>query len=188
MTVKMLVCYWFLLVFLVGCQATTQQTVKAPDTQAPTIEPTTAMVTAPPTDTSIPPTSTPESPTPTVELPTPTKKPLPQVSLDTLLGIWTQYDNEAGGYNWLIYNDDGTYRARHGPSHETGLVVADGSFVLEGDLLTLIEPNECPGGETYKLRYINQTEMRYELVESTCNFLAEGFEKEPLWKQVPPEG
>lgn len=159
-------------------------------TAAPTVEPTTAPTEAPtaaPTNeptaepTAEPPTATPE---PTVE---PTKAPLPVISPETVIGLFNQYDYEAGGENWLMFYEDGTFAGRHGPAFDTGVHVTDGTYTLEGDVLTLIDPEQCPTGESYRLEYRNQTQVHFEVVgEVTCDYLAADLERQPNWKHVEP--
>jgi hypothetical protein len=172
--------------FLVGCAAPAgpapAETQPAADTQAPPPAP---------TDTSPPPTAAPTptaeptgalvEPTPTVK---PTNEPLPEISLETLLGLWTQYDDDAGGYNWLAFFEDGTYQAKHGPSFETGIgiLVSEGAYLLEEDVLTIMDADECPEGETYQLSYRTSKIIRFDPLSTTCDFLADDFEREPLWE------
>jgi len=159
-------------------------------TAAPTVEPTTAPTEAPtaaPTNeptaepTAEPPTATPE---PTVE---PTKAPLPVISPETVIGLFTQFDQRAGGNNWMQFNADGTFAGRHGPTFDTGVPVTEGTYTLEGDVLTLIDPDECPTGESYRLEYRTQTQVRFELAgETTCDYLAADMEVQPNWKRAEP--
>lgn len=161
--------------------------VVAQATAAPTNAPTEAAPTEAPTPepTAEPPTVTP-APTaaPTAE---PTKKPLPVISPDTVIGLFNQYDPDAGGDNWLMFNADGTFAGRHGPSFDTGILVTEGTYTLERDVLTLFDPEECPAGESYQLEYRNQTQVHFTVTgEVTCDYLAVDFERLPNWKHVEP--
>jgi predicted ester cyclase len=120
----------------------------------------------------------------------PTQEPLPTVSLETLLGLWTQSDPDSGGSNWLRFLEDGTWEAKHGPSFEEGVLVASGTFTLDGDKLNFIYvetpqdlPN-CAQGETFQLAFSSTTRIRYEVLEG-CDLLATDFVRLPLWKYVP---
>ncbi len=151
-------------------------------TTAPSVEPT-AVPTAAPTaePTAEPLTATPE---PTAA---PTQASLPVISPETVIGLFNQYDYEAGGENWLIFNVDGTFVGRHGPSFTTGILVTEGTYTLEGDVLTLIDPEQCTTGESYRLEYRTQSQVRFELAgETACDYLAADFERQPNWKQVEP--
>jgi hypothetical protein len=133
--------------------------------------------------------STAESPTaspePTAE-PTakPTKEPPPEVSPETFVGLFTQYDFEAGGNNWLLFNEDGTFVGRHGPTFETGVAVTEGTYTLEGNVLTLIMPEECPDGEVYELRFSTTEQLHFEVVETSCNAFADDFRRQPNWERA----
>lgn len=163
----------------------------AAEAAAPTVEPTEAPVepTAEPTvEPAAVPTATAEpSPTPTAE-PTvePTKEPPPEVSLATLVGLFTQYDDQAGGNNWLLFNEDGTFVGRHGPSFDTGVAVAEGAFTLEGNVLTLVIPESCPDGERYELRFATTTQLHWENLDTTCNYFVEDVKRLPNWKRAEP--
>lgn len=147
--------------------------VVAQATAAPTDAPTTAPTAEP--------TSTPE---PTVA---PTEAPLPVISLETLIGLFNQYDYDAGGDNWLMFNEDGTFAGRHGPAFDTGVHVTEGTYTLDGDVLTLIDPEQCPTGESYRLEYRNQTQVHFTVEgEVACDYLAADFERQPNWKRVEP--
>lgn len=155
----------------------TEEPAAAP-TEEPTVAPTAESTMEPTTE---PPTATPE---PTVE---PTKAPLPVISPETVIGLFNQYDFEAAGENWLMFYEDGAFAGRHGPAFDTGVHVTDGTYTLEGDVLTLIDPEQCPTGESYRLEYRNQTQVHFEVVgEVTCDYLAADFERQPNWKRVEP--
>lgn len=119
--------------------------------------------------------------------PKPTKAPLPVISPDTVIGMFNQFDQQANGNNWLLFNADGTFTGRHGPSFDDGILVTEGTYRLEGDVLTLIDPEQCPAGESYRLEYRNQTQVHFELVgETACDYLAADFDRQPNWKRVDP--
>jgi hypothetical protein len=123
------------------------------------------------------------SPTP-LPMPSPTKEPLPEISLETITGMFNQFDTEAGGNNWLLFNADGTFVGRHGPTFDTGVPVTEGTFTLEGDVLTLVDPDQCPTGESYLLAYRTQTQVHFEVVgEVTCDYLAQDTQRLPNWKR-----
>lgn len=157
----------------------------AAEAAAPTSQPTEVPV-EPSTEPTAEPTAEP-SPTPTAE-PTakPTKEPPPEVSLATLVGLFTQYDDQAGGNNWLLFNEDGTFVGRHGPSFDTGVAVAEGTFTLEGNVLMLVIPESCPDGERYELRFATATQLHWENLDTTCNYFVEDVKRLPNWKRAEP--
>jgi hypothetical protein len=153
------------LLLIIGCQAAAQP--------APTIQP-------PAAD----PTELPAEATGTAALaePTPTPEPLPELSLETLVGTWNQFDDQAGGENWFLFHEDGTYQGKHGPSPETGVLVTEGTFTLEGNVVTFFDATHCPDGESHESRYITVERIRFDLIGSTCSepLLPE----KPIWKKV----
>jgi hypothetical protein len=152
-------------------------------TQPPVEEPTTALTEEP----TVAPTAEPmDEPTATAE-PTaePTDAPLPVISPETLVGMFNQFDTEAGGNNWLLFNADGTFVGRHGPTFDTGVLVTEGTYTLEGDVLTLVDAEQCPTGESYRLAYRTQTQVHFEVAgDVTCDYLAEDTQRLPNWKRV----
>ena len=159
---KFFVAMLSLLIMLLGCQA------------APTVAPTTVPTQAPPPTLAA--TSTP-APTATA-----TSAPLPQVSLETFIGTWTQFDTQLGSNNFLIFQNDGTYVARHGASIQQSAFVFEGKFVLTQDRVTLFNDRDCPDGETYTVTFTGQVTIRFDLSgETKCDFLAEDMKKLPRW-------
>ncbi len=152
-------------------EATTPPIEPAASVPPPTVEPTLE-------PTAEPPTATPE---PTAK---PTKEPPPEISLATIAGMFTQFDVQAGGNNWLLFNEDGTFVARHGPAFDTGVAVTEGTYVLEGNVLTLVMPEECPDGERYELRFATRSQLHFDVVDTSCNAFADDFERQPNWKHV----
>lgn len=161
-----------------GTEVVAQATAALPQPSV-TPPPSTEEPTAAPTATEVPPKATSE---PTIE---PTEAPLPVISLETLIGLFNQFDFEAGGNNWLWFYEDGTFAGRHGPEFDTGIHVTDGTYTLDGDVLTLVDPEQCPAGESYRLEYRNQTQVQFKVSgEVTCDYLAADFERQPNWKRV----
>ncbi len=141
-----------------------------------------------PTDTPEPTVIPEPSPTPAAE-PTakPTKEPPPEVSLETITGLFMQYDDQAGGNNWLLFNEDGAVVGRHGPTFETGTEVFQGTFALDGNVLTLILPEECPDGERYELRFATANQLHFDVLDTTCDAFADDFRRLPNWKRAEEE-
>jgi sugar lactone lactonase YvrE len=95
---------------------------------------------------------------------TPTDEPLPEVSVESLTGLWTQSEGVGEGNNWLLFNADGSYEARHGPSFETGVPVLEGTYRVESGVITLLDVDECPeGGEQYDVAFITPERIRFDL-------------------------
>lgn len=163
-----------LLLFLMGCQPEAEMTAvptqaiaeveqeaeptaMAATAVAATATPILPTATAPPTETPVSPTETPA--------PTPTDEPLPEVSVETLTGIWTHFDAQDQGNNWLIFAADGSYEAKHGPSPETGILVLEGVYRVEAGVVTFTDVDECPTGEPYDARFVTQTRIAFDLKE-----------------------
>jgi hypothetical protein len=152
-----------LLVMLFACQA------------APT--PTTVPTAVPPP--TLAPTNTPAATS------VPTTVPLPQVSAETFYGTWTQFDPQLGSNNFLIFRPDGTYTGRHGASVEQSAFVFEGKLMLEKDIVTFFNDRDCPTGEKYRVSFMTQVNIRFDLIETQCDFLAEDMKILPRWQIVP---
>lgn len=113
-----------------------------------------------------------------------TEAPLPQVSSETFIGTWVQFDPSFGGNNYLIYSADGTYEVQYGPQLP-GVLASKGKLMLEQDVVTLYNDQHCPTGEKYRITFIAQQAIRYDLVETKCDFMAENMEKLPRWMRLP---
>ena len=103
------------------------------------------------------------------------------MSQELLAGRWTQFDVQAQGNNYLIFGEDGSFRARHGPSIEQGLLVSTGTFKLEGDELTITDDNDCPDGEMYRIKFSTEDHLYFTVLGSTCDNFADDFERQPNW-------
>ncbi|WP_374688021.1 hypothetical protein [Promineifilum sp.] len=180
-SVAMLVVVGLLLFVLAACGGAASAPAE------PAVADVTAEVAAPTSQPTAAPVEPTAAPTATAE-PTakPTKEPPPEVSLATLVGLFTQHDDQAGGNNWLLFNEDGTVAGRHGPTFDTGLKVFEGTFSLDGNVLTLILPEECLDGERYELRFATATQLHFDVLDTTCDAYADDFQRLPNWKRVEP--
>jgi hypothetical protein len=186
---KILVPAILLLLVLVGCQPGTEMTAAPTQTNVveavvETTEAGEVSATALPTETPIPATETPapatETLTPPTETPAPTAtyEPLPEVSLETLTGIWTHFDAQAGGNNWLILNADGSYQGKHGPTVETGVLVLEGNYRVDNNVITFTDNEDCSAGEAYDVRFVTADRIAFDLKQ-----LCEGAQDQLLPEQ-----
>lgn len=189
---KFLFLTMFAFILFAGC-ATTPAAV--PATAMPTVPPAPTATTAPPTNTVAPttaPTNTPAptntvaaANTPTAPAASPTRMPTLVVSRELLLGTWWQFDSQAQGNNHIIFKEDGTFKGRHGPSPQTGILVADGTFTLEQDELTITDKTDCPDGDTYRIKFTTKDHLFFKFLSSTCGSTAQDFTRQPNWDRLP---
>ena len=147
-----------LLVFgLMGCRPAA--------TALPVAEPTSAATFVVPTQTPLPSTATP--------IPT----------LADIYGTWTHSDPDRGTL-FLIFNEDGTYRAAHGSPES---VVHAGNYTLEEGIVTFVDgwdcssPEEIPG--RYSIRLSGTKYLIFTMQEDACEGRPEAF-KDVRWDRV----
>jgi hypothetical protein len=84
------------------------------------------------------------------------------------------FDAEAGGYNWLVFTEDGSLYVGHGPGPRW---LHQGKFSVANGILTFLDgwDNVCPDNPeqtgTYQVRLlqVNRNDSFYlETIEETC--------------------
>lgn len=146
----------------------------APAPVAPTVAPALmpATATLEPPATQPPATATARPPTAIVAPPTPTPTAIftPDFAPGEMWGIWTRSDPERGQL-YLIFQEDGTYRASHG-TPEDG--VHGGAFTLDGRLFTFLDgwncspkPRNTPGQYVVRLA-ADRTALFLDPVQDRC--------------------
>jgi len=117
-------------------------------------------VDVPATETQSPPsTVTPAQPSPT---PIPTANFAPE----DVLGIWMHEDQDRG-ILFLVFLDDGTYRASHG---SPDVVIHSGKYTLEDRVFTFVNGWECPDSSgVYVIRISGGGKyLLFEKLDDTC--------------------
>ena len=84
-------------------------------------------------------TQSPSSSTPTPTQPSPTPIPTANFAPEDILGIWKHEDQDRGTL-FLVFLDDGTYRASHG---SPDVVIHSGKYTLEDRVFTFVDGWEC---------------------------------------------
>ena len=129
-----------------------------------------------------------ETPVPTgtpAAAPSDADEPLPTVSMDSLVGAWTQPEAEGSEtINWLLISEDGTWDFRNGSVGEN--YIAKGTFTLSGDEISLsflsLPPGspECAESETYTITFLTVNKIRLDLAGGCGIGL---FVDQPVWNR-----
>jgi hypothetical protein len=84
-----------------------------------------------------------------------TPLPTPDFVPEDIYGIWTIWDQEAGGPNFITLNENGSFVVSHGPF--PGVLLYAGTYTHEGNALTFLswwfcEPDQRIGMYLLKVR------------------------------------
>lgn len=142
--------------------------------------------------TDIPVLALPTSTAPSI-LPTSSSTPLPSstpaLNPQDFFDTWMVWDQEAGGPNFLTFNEDGTFIATHGPLQ--GLVLHEGTYTLDGNEITFLNwwycaPEQKTG--TYLISmYPDNQSFRLLPVNDPCEERVRDFTKRIIkWNRFVP--
>lgn len=139
------------------------------------------------------PTAVPPSPTVTTPPASPTVSPTPLPTSDfasqDFYGIWSIWDAQTTGYNYLEFFPSGAFIFSHGP--ERGQIIHFGNFRLDGNILTFedwfyCDPDEWVG--TYLIRmWPDKQWIRFIPIDDPCVGRASDFRSRIVrWNRFAP--